>query len=149
MSQNLDALERTRARIRSVKWKQIVLPFAVGVVGLLLLTALAGLAPRTSLSANLLLVLLILCPTFVLLFALVIGLTAVAYGLHRLNEQVEAPMRRLEALTLRASDATHAVTGNIRRQTVELSARAAPLEHWMNNAFEPKTRPMETRDGEE
>lgn len=149
MTQHLSDLEHTQARIRSVKWRQIVLPFALGLLGVLLLTVLAGLAPRTSLTANMLLMAMILCPMFVILLVFIIVLTAAAYGMHRLNEMTESPMRRLEAFSLRARETTRSAADTVTKQTVDLSARAAPLEHWMNSAFEPKSRPMENRNGEE
>lgn len=138
-----ERLQKTQNRIRRTYRLEILLPFLLGVAGLVVLTLIAALVPRTSLTANLLITVLMICPLVILTFVLVLIMVASVYGMGRLNNIAHKPMRKLESLTITARDKVVDSSDLITQQTVNLSTKTAPLETWLNGAFDRKKKKRE------
>jgi high-affinity K+ transport system ATPase subunit B len=133
-------IEAVRAKRRRDVRLKIVLPFMLALLGVLLLTIVAAVAPRTSTTADILMMVLLLCPWLLILFGAFIGLVAAVYGMGRVNSLVVKPLDSAGDLTFMARDKVSTVANAAATKSVELSARTAPLEKWMDEAFLPKNK---------
>ncbi len=138
-----ERLQQTQKRIRHSYRVEILLPFILGIVGLLVLTLLAGVVPRTNLTANFLITVLLICPLAILTFALVLLMVAAVYGMGRLNHLLHKPIQKVEEFTLMARDKVVDSSDLVNQQTVNFSTKTAPLEMWLNGAFERKKKKRE------
>ncbi len=138
-----ERLQQTQKRIRRSYRLEILLPFVLGIVGLLVLTLVAGIVPRSNLTANLLVTVLLICPLVILTFALVLLMVAGIYGMGRLNHLLPKPIQKAEEYTLIARDKVIDSSDMINQQTANLSTKTAPLEMWLNGAFERKKKKRE------
>jgi len=135
-----ERLAQTQKRIRRTYRLEILLPLVLGFTGLLVLTLIAAFVPRTNLSANLLVTVLMICPMVILTFMLVLILVAGVYGMGRLNHIIHSPMRKAEELTITAHDKVVDTSDVINQQAANFGAKTAPLEMWLNNAFNRKKK---------
>jgi hypothetical protein len=128
-------LEASRRRhVRDI-WLKIVLPFVAGLLILVLLTALVSImrsAAQISITADVLVTLLLLCPLALCTLPFSIGLMTLAVMSGRLHGYAKRPLRRGEALSLRMRQRTEVLGERIARASISLNARFAPVGRWMD-----------------
>ena len=128
--------------------RQILLPFAGGVVlvvALLIGVIVAGRVPASA-AANLLLTVLVLCPLAICLLPLYFLLVVAIAGMSRAHSGIAAPLRRVEDLSAGLRDRTKTVTERAARMTITLNARFAPLDKTLFSLFD---RPAPDEDDHE
>lgn len=118
--------------------RQILLPFVGGVVLVVVLVIVAALAGRAPLSAaaNLLLMVLVLCPLVLCLLPLYFLLAIAVAGVGRAHGGIAAPLRRVEDLSVSLRDRTKTITERAARVTIGLNARFAPLDKTLFSLFD-------------
>lgn len=131
---------QTQKILQQVTRREIVLPFALGIVGIVVLVVIAALTPRPFVVADVLLTTLILCPAMICMIPIYILLVAAIWGMGRVTGLVAKPLAALEKLTARAETETKRVSATAMRQTATFSTQVAPLEHLLDHAFEPKSK---------
>jgi hypothetical protein len=138
MTSRLPAAQTAEARAiaRAIFRKKILLPFVIGLVAILALTAIAVLSPRSDVTANVLMIVLMLCPAFICLFPLYILMVAGIYGMARAQGMVHKPLERATQLTAAARDKTQSTSDQVTRSTVNWSSKIAPIEQAMKKAFD-------------
>lgn len=132
-------LDATQKRIRQVRWRSLRLPMIVGVAVLVGLVVLAGVSPRPSLTANVMMMVMMLCPALLCMFALFIITVVSVFGMNKVTGAVASPLRRVESLTVTARQKVEEVSDVAAQQSANFSVRTAPLENWMNKAFDRKS----------
>jgi ABC-type transport system involved in cytochrome bd biosynthesis fused ATPase/permease subunit len=146
LTEKQQALDATQRRIRRETWQKMRLPLILGLAALIALVAFAGLSPRPSLTANVMMMVMMLCPALLCLFALVIVMIVSVYGMNKVNQTIARPLRRVEGLTVTARQRVEQASDVAARQSANFSVRTAPLENWMNKAFDRKPTPKDTSD---
>lgn len=109
----------------------IILPFAVGIVVVLAGGVIAMLLPQrsqVSIIADLMVTILLLCPSVLCLFAVGIGLVAAAAGMNKVHNGAGKALGRAEGLTARVLTRTERVTESVNQRTINLSVKLAFLE---------------------
>lgn len=128
--------------------RQIILPFAGGVllvVALVVIVALQGEAPTSGVSTTMLTVLM-LCPLALCLLPVYIVMVMLVAGLNRAHSGITRPLRRAEAFSLQMRERTLSVSDRLARQSINLNARFAPLDRLLFSAFD---RPARNEDDDE
>src|SRR4051794_15220821 len=102
-----DSSDSQRVHRRAMR-REILLPFAGGVilVVVLVIVAAAEGATPTSGVANTMLTVLILCPLALCLLPVYLLLVLAVVGMNRAHDLIAKPLRQLEALTLTLRDRT-------------------------------------------
>lgn len=124
---------------------QIVLPFlGAGLFTLLLLIIVLILPQRAqvSLVADLMVTVFVLCPIAVCLFPLYLGMVLLIYSLNKAHQAGAKQMVRVEDLSRTVTDKVIQTTDKLNRQSIALSALAAPL----NRIWRVFDRPEEKHD---
>ncbi len=128
--------------------REILLPFAGGVILIVVLVIVAAVegATPTSGVANTMLTVLILCPMALCLLPVYLLLVLAVVGMNRAHDAIAKPLRQLEALTLTLRDRTHSLSDRAAQVTINLNARFAPLDKLLFSLFD---RPAEDKDDHE
>lgn len=109
----------------------IILPLAVGIVVVLLGGVIAMLLPQrlqVSIIADLMVTLLMLCPSVLCLFVIAIGLVAAAAGMNKAHDSAGKALGKAEGLSARVLNTTERATEAINQRTINLSVKLAFLE---------------------
>lgn len=109
----------------------IILPFAIGIVVVLAGGVIAMLLPQrgqVSIIADLMVTILLLCPSVLCLFAVAIGLVAAAAGMNKVHNGAGKALGRAEGLTARVLNRTERLTESVNQRTINLSVKLAFLE---------------------
>jgi hypothetical protein len=109
----------------------IILPLVVGIVVVLLGGVIAMLLPQrsqVSIIADLMVTLMMLCPSALCLFAVAIGLVAAAAGMNKAHDGAGKALGKAEGLTARVLKGTERTTETINQKTINLSVKLAFLE---------------------
>lgn len=109
----------------------IILPLVAGIVVVLAGGVIALLLPQrfqVSIIADLMLAVLILCPSVLCLFLIVVGLAAAVVGMNKVHTGAGKTLGRAEGLTARVLDGTNRATESINQKTINLSVKLAFLE---------------------
>ncbi len=111
-------------------WLQVLLPFLfvlllmlAGVAAVLLLPSPA----QVALVANAMLTLLALCPSVLVVFALLIGALALVLQMRRWHAGARSPLRRLEAATANAHQRVDGWLSGVDSRVLDWAVRLAPL----------------------
>ncbi len=133
---------------RSAVRRTILLPFAGGIVLIILLMVVAGAAGATPVSgiANTMLTVLMLCPLAVCVLPVYLLLVLAVFGMNRVHEGVARPLRALEAQSLALRQRTYSIADRAARASINLNARFAPLDKVLFSAFD---RPAQPEDDHE
>jgi hypothetical protein len=124
----------------------IWMPFAVGVLALLLLVVVAALTPRVSVVANCMMTILILCPVLICLLPIYFLMVFAVYGMNGVYNGAAIPLRRLEKLSQILHNRTISLSDTLARQSININARLAPLTHKMEHAFDERKDDHEQSD---
>lgn len=126
----------------------IVLPFAGGLLLIVVLMVIVGLQGRMPIAAvaNTMLTVLILCPFALCLLPLYFALVIAVAGMSRAHGSIARPLRRLEELSLKLRERTTSASDRAARTTINLSARFAPLDKLIFSAFDRPAQPEDDHD---
>lgn len=147
MGSATDRQNSLRVHRREVR-RQIILPFAGGVlliVALVVVAALQGRTPTSGVSTTMLTV-LILCPLALCLLPVYLLLVMAVYGMNRAHSGIARPLRRAEAASLALRERTVSISDRLARQSINLNARFAPLDKLLFSAFD---RPAQNEENDE
>lgn len=136
-----------RIHRRAVR-RQIILPFAGGILlvaALVALVALQGETPTSGVSTTLL-TLLMLCPLALCLLPIYLLLVMAVAGLNWAHGGIMRPLRRAESLSVEMRERTVSISDRLARQSINLNARFAPLDRLLFSAFD---RPAQNEDDDE
>lgn len=135
-----DGQVSTQIHNRAVR-REILLPFAGGLLLLLVLMVVAVVAGQTpaSAAANTMLTLLVLCPLVLCLFPVYLILIVALVGMNKAHDSVAKPLRRLEALSLQMRQRTYSTSDRLARSSINLNTRFAPLDKVVFSAFDRPT----------
>lgn len=117
-------IEATRRTRRRQNFREIALPFSLGVLALIGIVLLVAVLPRpgtASFVATVLGTLFFLCPLALCLFPFTILMVAAMYGLGRVNDAVSRPLVAVERLAIRANQTVARYGKRIADRTVDLS----------------------------
>ncbi len=127
MSSQQQASERLQSRL---VWLGIRVPFLLTLLMMLAGVAAVLMLPapeQVALVADAMLILLVLCPAVVLLFALLIGALALIVLLRRWGTRARSPLRRLEALTASAHQRVDGWLSGVDGHVLDWVVRLEPL----------------------
>jgi hypothetical protein len=139
-----NSLRKHRRAVR----REILLPFAGGIlliVVLVMIAALQGETPTSGVSTTLLTV-LILCPLALCLLPVYLLLVMAVVGMNRAHDGVARPLRRLENWTLALRERATSASDRLARESINWSARFAPLDKLLFSFFD---RPAQNEDDDE
>lgn len=131
-------VEETQKTLRREQRLTIWLPFGLGVLALVVLVIIAALVPNVSVTSNVLLTILLLCPAALCLLPIYFVLVFAVVGMNSLYNGAAKPLRRLEQLTARVASRTVQVSDSLARQSINLNARLAPLATRLEHAFDER-----------
>lgn len=132
----------TQRQRRRQNLREIVLPFAGGVVFVLALTVITALLPREGAAnfiANLFATLFLLCPLALCVFPFALLMVAAVYGMGRLNQLVYKPLRGLEGLTVKLNNGSSRLSQRIADTTIDLSTTYEKLDRAVISKLDPPT----------
>jgi len=134
---NLKRLESKKIH-RSAVRREILLPFAGGLVLITLLVVIAAVAGKTPTSgvANTLLTVLILLPMALCLFPVYVVLVVAMVGMNRAYDLIAKPVRQLQDLSLKLRDRTYSLADRAARTSINLNARFALLDKLVFSVFD-------------
>jgi len=134
---SLAELESQRNHRRAVRL-EIILPFAIGLVLIIVLVVIAALAGKTPNSgiANTLLTVLLLCPMAICLLPIYLLLVLAVVGMNRAHEAIAKPLRQLQALSLQLRDRTYSISDRAARTSINFNARFALVDKLIFSAFD-------------
>lgn len=118
-------IEATRRTRRRQNFREIALPFSLGVLALVGIVLLVAVLPRpgtSSFVATLLGTLFFLCPLALCLFPFTILMVAAIYGLGRVNDAASRPLIAVERLAIRANQTVERYGKRIADRTMDLSS---------------------------
>jgi high-affinity K+ transport system ATPase subunit B len=143
----LDRQRSQRAHRRAVR-REILLPFAGGLILIVVLVVIAASqgATPTSGVANTMLTLLVLCPLALCLIPLYLLLVLAVVGMNRAHNGIAKPLRALENTTFTLRDRTYSISDRLARASINLNARFAPLDRLIFSYFD---RPAQNEDDDE
>ncbi len=121
----------------------IILPLVIGIVLVLAGGVIVMLLPQrlqVSIIADLMLVVLMLCPSVLCLFLVVVALVAAAAGMNKVHVGASKTLGRAEGLTARVLDNTNRATETINQKTINFSVKLAFLEKLLG-VFDRPTLP--------
>jgi hypothetical protein len=129
--------------------REIVLPFAGGVLLLVILMVIAILSGKTPISgiSTTLLTVLVLCPFALCLIPVYLVLVVMVVGMNRVHDNVGRPLRRLENLTIMVRDRTYSISDRAARVSINLNAKFAPLDRTIFSLFD-RPQPQDEDDDE-
>jgi TM2 domain-containing membrane protein YozV len=130
----------TQIHNRAVR-REILLPFAGGVlllIALIIVAIVAGQTPTSGI-ANTMLTVLILCPLVLCLFPIYIVLIVALVAINKAHNGVAKPLRRLEALSLQMRERTYSASDRLARTSINLNTRFAPLDKLVFSLFDRPT----------
>lgn len=142
-----DRQNSQRLHRRAVR-REILLPFAGGViliVALVVIAALQGETPTSGVSTTMLTVLM-LCPLALCLLPIYLLLVFAVVGMNRAHDGIARPLRSLENLSLRLRERTLSASDRLARVSINWSARFAPLDRLLFSMFD---RPAQNEDDNE
>ena len=119
--------------------RQIILPMLAGVLLLAIMVSSALLLPddlQLSLVADLLLTILVLCPTALCLLPVVLLFVVMVVGMNRAHGELAGVLERAEGLSRAATDKTAQVMDSVNQTVANTGARIAPLDK-MVDVFDP------------
>lgn len=119
--------------------REIWLPALGGLLLVVLLVVLGGLRPhlaRTSLIADFMGTIFILCPMVICLLPLYLLLAVAVGGMNYLHRGAVKGFGRLESLSSRLLNGTNRVLDRAARATISVNARLAPLDRKVFSAFD-------------
>ena len=134
--ENYRALER---RQRRRLWLSVVLPFALALilVAVFIGFALSLRSPaQVSIVANSLLILLVLCPSVLVMFPIVILCIVLVALMSRWPNRTRSPLRRIEGWTTLLEAKSEIWLGRIDDQILNWAVRLAPVRQLLG-AFDP------------
>ncbi|MBI5669149.1 MAG: hypothetical protein HZC41_14185 [Chloroflexi bacterium] len=126
----------------------IILPLVVGIVVVVAGGVIALLLPQrlqVSLIADLLVTVLLLCPSVLCLFAVAIGFVAAAAAMNKAHTGAGKLLGRAEGLSARMLDTTNRATETINQKTINLSVKLAFLEKLLDVYERPALPPKDER----
>lgn len=141
------ALQDSRTRHHRDVWLKIALPIIAGLLVLVFLTALVSVmrsAAQLSVSRNVILTLLVLCPLALCTLPFSIGLVTLAVVSGRLHPLSKRPLRRGEALSLKVRGRAEAIADRAARWSIGFSSQLAPMMNWMDRLL--STEPRRLKD---
>ncbi len=135
--ESLDRLESQKLHRRAVR-REILLPFAGGLLLIILLVVIAAIAGKTPASgvANTMLTVLILFPMALCLLPIYVILLVAIFGLNRAYDLIAKPLRQLQDLSLQLRDRTYSLSDRAARTSINLNARFAPLDKLIFSVFD-------------
>ena len=136
-----------RIHRRAVR-RQIILPFAGGVIlvaALVVIVASQGETPTSGVSTTML-TLLMLCPLALCLLPIYLLLVMAVAGMNRAHSGITRPLRRAEALSVEMRERTVSISDRLARESINLNARFAPLDRLLFSLFD---RPAQNEDDNE
>lgn len=142
-----DRKNSQRIHRRAVR-REIILPFAGGViliVVLVVIVALQGETPTSGVSTTLLTVLM-LCPMALCLLPIYLLLVMAVAGMNRAHDGIARPLRRVETASLAMRERTVSLSDRLARVSINLNARFAPLDRLLFSRFD---RPAQNEDDDE
>lgn len=122
----------------------IILPLVAGIVLVLAGGVIAMLLPQrlqVSIIADLMLTIMLLCPSVLCLFAVVVALVAAAAGMNKLHGGAGKAFGRAEGLTARVLEGTNRASETVNQKTINLSVRLAFIEHLLGVFDRPALPP--------
>jgi hypothetical protein len=128
--------------------REIVLPFAGGILLIVVLVVIAALQGETPISgvSTTMLTVLILCPLALCLLPIYLLLVFAVVGMNRAHDGIARPLRSLENLSLTLRERTTSASDRLARTTINWSARFAPLDKLVFSLFD---RPAQNEDDDE
>ena len=136
-----------RIHRRAVR-REIILPFAGGivlVVALVVIAAFKGETPTSGVSTTLLTVLM-LCPMALCLLPIYLVLVMAVAGMNRAHDGITRPLKRAESASLAMRERAVSLSDRAARVSINLNARFAPLDRLLFSMFD---RPAKNEDDDD
>lgn len=136
-------VEVTAREVKRIVRSEIVLPFAAGLAGLLLLvllTALLAAPERTPLIANFLICALVLVPLALCLFPLYIGAVVAAFALGRLTNRATTPLQKVEAISVKMMQGSERISRAAASRLIPFGVQAEKFDRFINIFERDKNR---------
>lgn len=135
-------------------WRYVVLPFTLFMLVVLIVILLAFVLPQDGLNGlraaavgNFLLVLLVLCPSMLLMIPLYLLIVVLNFAMRQLHDGTERPLARLEARARTWREQVTATTDKLNRSGAQWSIRLAPLLS-LFNLFDASAQEKIDNDGQ-
>jgi len=143
----IDSSESEKLHRRAVR-REILLPFAGGILLIIVLMVIAiaaGSTPTSGISTTMLTV-LVLCPLAICLLPVYVLLAVAVAGMNKAHQGVARPLRALTAQSLALRQRTYSIADRMARTSINLNTRFAPLDRAVFSAFD---RPAQQEDDHE
>lgn len=128
-------VEATSLAIKRLVRREIVLPFALALAGILILVLLAAVLAtpeRLPLAANFLLCALVLIPFALCLFPLYVGSVLAAVLMGRLTNRTATPLQKVELLSVKMMQGSHRIARAAFTRLTPLGVRAEQFDQFIN-----------------
>jgi uncharacterized integral membrane protein len=132
------ALAESRCRHKRDTGLKIALPILVGLLILILLTALVTImrsSAQVSVSANFLVTLLLLCPLALCTLPFSVGLMTLAIISGRIHPRAKKPLRRVESWSHQMRNHVTGYSDRVARWSIGVNARVAPFVQWTDRVL--------------
>lgn len=128
----------TQEKLQRDQRMTILLPFGIGTAVLLVLVLIAAAVSNVSVTANVMMTILLLCPAVICLLPIYFLLVVAVFGMNSVYNGAAKPLQALEKLTARLSHRTTQISDTVARQSINLNAHIAPLSNRLEHAFDER-----------
>lgn len=124
----------------------IVLPFLLGVLLIIALAVVALALPddrQTSLIADFLMIIVLLCPAVICLFPLYILMVVGAVGMSSVHRAAQKPLDRLNDLSEALYRRVDSASQQVAEKTIDANVRLTTLDRNLFSVFDRKDKPKQ------
>jgi predicted PurR-regulated permease PerM len=143
-----DSKVRQKA-IKRAAFRTIWLPFIVGFVFVVVLVVVAATLPdarQTSLLANFLLTILILCPMALCMLPIYLVVVAAIYGMTSANKHAAKPLIVLERTTAKVAARTHDIGVKVAKASITFNVKMTSVDRAVFSIFDRPRRKRRTHE---